>query len=102
GAAYLEFSWRSLGSILLSDIHPLRVLAALGIFALARPARCRHAVAVFAASSAALFVAALLQHKGFGYHFYPAVATSMVLLGLVAVTPNEASRPLLGATSRVL
>jgi hypothetical protein len=47
-------------------------------------------------------LAALVQQKGFGYHFYPGVAVAMVLLGLLALVRNDSRYPLLGATTRVL
>jgi hypothetical protein len=47
-----------------------------------------------AIGTASLLVAAALQRKGWWYHFYPSVATSLVLLGILLVRVS-AARPTL-------
>lgn len=102
GTTYLAFSRKPLTNILVRDIHPLTIVAALAVFPISRLAHYRRLGGVLASASGGLLLAALAQQKGFGYHFYPGVALAMALLGLIALVKNDPRYPIAGATSRVL
>jgi hypothetical protein len=102
GPTYLEFARKPMAHILVRDVHPLTIVAALAIYPLSRLARYRRLAGALASASAGLLLAALIQQKGFGYHFYPGVAVAMVLLGLFVLVKNDSRYPLAGATTRVL
>ncbi len=102
GTTYLAFSRKPLTNILVRDIHPLTIVAALATFAASRLTQFRRFAGVLASATGGLFLVAMAQHKGFGYHFYPGVAVGMVLLGLIVLVKNDPRYPIAGATSRVL
>lgn len=60
------------------------ILVAAGLFAAYRLRQSQHAplARVLAIATAAMYVALLLQGKGWGYHWYPVTALSIVLCGL--------------------
>jgi hypothetical protein len=85
---YYSFLSNSLQTTaLLGDGAQLPLLAVLAYVALRADAkgRRRGLWSVLAWATAALWLAAVLQHKGWRYHFYPALALSAILSGVMAV-----------------
>ena len=96
GPVYWDYVRRPLATILAGDLKPLTVLAALLYWPVARRLTARPRMADFLGiATAVLFVAVVLQHKGFGYHYYPAVGTGMLLvfLGLLGAGPRPPGMP---------
>jgi hypothetical protein len=83
---YLEFAPQPLSARLFGGFQAWTIWAALlcwvcgGRKALGQPYE-----AVLASAAASLLLAAVVQGKGFGYHYYPAFACAVALLVLVAV-----------------
>ena len=75
----------------LGEGAPLCLFALLTFAVLRRRAGHPEIWNVLAVAAAALFVSALVQGKGWRYHFYPSMSFSVVLLGVVWV---DARRPL--------
>jgi hypothetical protein len=91
-APYYAFLGNSLAVTALMGDGALLALAALcGFLALRRSAVHRELWDALFWVTLALYVSAVLQHKGWRYHFYPSMATGMVLLGLQAL---DLRRPL--------
>ena len=81
GSIYWEYGRRSLGALLGADLLPLTVLGALLLWpAVRRLTRYPELADALGISTAALFVAVVAQHKGFGYHYYPAIGAGLLLL----------------------
>ncbi len=90
---YWEYGRRSLGAVLGANLLPLTVLGSLLLWpAVRRLTRYPELADALGIATAALFAAVLLQHKGFGYHYYPAIGTGLLLL-LTGVLGGSA-RPL--------
>jgi hypothetical protein len=70
---------------LLGDGAQLPMLAFLGYLALRADAEHRLLWTTLAWSMAALWLAAVLQQKGWRYHFYPAMGLAVLLCGLMVV-----------------
>jgi hypothetical protein len=70
---------------LLGDGAQLPIIAMLAYFTLRADTERRFLWSVLAWATSALWLAAVLQHKGWRYHFYPALALSVILCGLMAV-----------------
>ncbi|HUF36793.1 MAG TPA: hypothetical protein VMN37_12635 [Gemmatimonadales bacterium] len=83
---------------LLGDGAVVPLAALLGYAALRRWARRPDLGMVLAAATAALYLSAVVQHKGWRYHFYPSIATGVLLLGLLAL---DLRRPVQGLAARV-
>ena len=86
GPVYWDYLRRPLGTILAGDLRPLTVLWSLLYWPLARRLSAhRRLVDVLGLATAGFMAAVVLQHKGFGYHYYPAIATGLllVILGLL-------------------
>jgi len=83
---------------LLGDGAALPLAALLGYAALRRSASRPVLWAVLAAAVAAFYLSAVLQHKGWRYHYYPAMATAMMLFGIMAV---DHRRPAVSLAARV-
>ena len=97
GGVYWDYVRRPLGTILAGDLKPITVLGALLFWPLARRLTSRARMAdVLGIATAALFAAVVLQHKGFGYHYYPAVATGslLVFLGLLGGGDRPPAAPI--------
>ena len=90
GAAYAEFSRGALAQLLLQHWYAIGALTALLLAILlgrsvARPSR----VTILSVAVAALLAAAVVQGKGFGYHYLPAMGFAvMLLLELVLAEPD--------------
>jgi hypothetical protein len=81
GSIYWEYGRRSVGAILGATLMPLTVLGSLLLWpAMRRLTRYPELADALGIATAALFAAVLLQHKGFGYHYYPAIGTGLLLL----------------------
>jgi hypothetical protein len=86
GTAYYRFMHNSLATTaLLGDGAQLPVIALVAYLGLRNESRHRAAWSVLAWATAALWLAAVLQHKGWRYHFYPALGLGFVLLGLIVL-----------------
>ena len=81
GSIYWEYGRRSLGAVLGGTLLPLTVLGSLLLWpAVRRLTRYPELADTLGIATAALFAAVVLQHKGFGYHYYPAIGTGLLLL----------------------
>jgi hypothetical protein len=81
GSIYWEYGRRSLGAVLGGTLLPLTVLGSLLLWpAVRRLTRYPELADALGIATAAIFAAVVLQHKGFGYHYYPAVGTGLLLL----------------------
>ncbi len=69
---------------LLGDGAPIGLFALLGFVALRGTGRRRELWTVLALATAGFYASALLQQKGWRYHFYPSLATGLVLIGVMA------------------
>lgn len=81
GAAYGEFNRERLGALLARDVHMWVVWLALALailFGRSVPAAGR--ITVYALAVLGLFGSAVLQGKGFGYHYFPAVGWAVIVL----------------------
>jgi hypothetical protein len=86
GGAYYQFMHNSLATTaLLGDGAQLPVVSLVAYLGLRSEARHRESWSVLACATAALWVAAVLQHKGWRYHFYPALCLGLLLLGLIVL-----------------
>jgi hypothetical protein len=85
-------------TMLLGDGAAVPLAALLGFVALRRWARHPELWSVLAAATVGLYLSAVLQQKGWRYHFYPSVATGVMLLGLMAL---DLRRPVEGLAARV-
>ena len=82
GAVYWDYVRRPLSTILAGSLSPLTVIGSLCLWPLTRRLTPHRGVAdVLGIATLGLFLAVILQHKGFGYHYYPALGTG--LLGLL-------------------
>jgi hypothetical protein len=88
---YLHFSTQELNALLLGDVLTWAVWVALacwvaggprGVSAFGQP--------ILAAAALAFLGAAVLQGKGFGYHYYPAFGCAVALLLVVAADRGSA------------
>ena len=77
---------------------PLCLIATLAYAALFRRLRHTHAASILILSMAASFLAGVLQGKGFTYHFYPASAFAVLLLGDIVL---DLVRPLVTPVERL-
>ena len=82
----------------LGDGAAIPIVAALAWTALHRSARTRPLWDVFVVATLALYFSAVLQHKGWRYHFYPSIATGLLLLGLITL---DVRRPVRAGVARV-
>jgi len=81
-----------LTTALLGDGAQLPLFALLGYMALRTDAGRRALWTTLAWSTAALWIAAVLQQKGWRYHFYPALSLAVVLCGLMLFDRRRAAR----------
>ncbi|HYC31628.1 MAG TPA: hypothetical protein VEB59_05020 [Gemmatimonadales bacterium] len=96
---YYEFLSNSLWfTAFLGDGAAIAIVAALGWIALHRSARTRPLWDVLLVATLALYLSAVLQHKGWRYHFYPSIATGLLLLGLITI---DARRPVQAGIARI-
>lgn len=84
---------------LLGDGAALPLTAGLAYLALRERSRHPHLWAVLMVAIVALYGSAVLQQKGWRYHFYPSMAVAVVLLGMMVVDRRRAAPT---ATSRIL
>jgi hypothetical protein len=95
---YYEFlSNTLLFTAVLGDGAVIPLAAGLTFVALRHLSRHPRLWAALMVSVVALYGSAVLQHKGWRYHFYPSMALGIVLLGLVAV---DRRRPVTTRTER--
>jgi hypothetical protein len=94
GTVYWKYGLRSLGTMLSGTIPPLTAIGVLALWPAARRLTRYPTLAdALGVSTAALLGAVLIQHKGFGYHFYPAIGAGLLLL--LAGLLGGSARPLL-------
>lgn len=78
---YRAFNRLPLAELLARDVHMWSVWFALGTALLFRRSiRARRRALVYGLATAGFFASAVAQGKGFGYHYYPAVGWSVILL----------------------
>jgi hypothetical protein len=99
GAAYGRFLYEPLGRLLLvSPSSALTLLAILAFVALRRDARHGWLWDLLLVVGVGTFLGGLLQFKGLEYHFYPAKACAILVLGLACL---DAAVPLKGLSARI-
>ncbi len=90
GSLYLSFFRASLlKTLLFGERSRLPLLAVLAFLALRHRCPNRDLLTGLALATLGLLAVATIQQKGWGYHFYPASAVGLVLLGSVAVTTER-------------
>lgn len=88
GPLYARFARQPLTILLFRDLQMWAVWAAAAAMLVAGTSLMRAARArVLLGASLALFAAAVSQGKGFGYHYYPALAFAVLTLLEVAASP---------------
>ncbi len=88
GALYRQFARQPLAVLLFRDVQMWVVWAALAATVIGgRGLPVHHRVRVLTGVALALFAAAVSQGKGFGYHYYPALAFAVLALLQLAATP---------------
>jgi hypothetical protein len=98
-APYYDFLSNShLATAFLGEGALLPVVAVLALLALSSTAHPTQLQSVLAWATAGLWIAAVLQHKGWRYHFYPAFALAFWLL---ALTYLNTPRPIQKLTARL-
>ena len=86
GAAYGRFLYDPPGRLLLtSPSSPVTLLSILAFVALRKKARHGPVWDLLLILGAGMFLGGLLQFKGLEYHFYPARACAILLLGVVCL-----------------
>ena len=91
GGLYAEYRTATLPRLVAGDFAALVILLALAILIAYRrllapsPAR-----SILLLATVGLYVGAMLQGKGFDYHYYPALATALLLLVMGAATVHSA------------
>ncbi len=96
GSVYWKYGLRALGTMLGATIPPLTVLGALALWPVVRRlTRYPSLTDALGIATATLFAAVILQHKGFGYHYYPAIGAGLLLLllGLLGGSARPLARP---------
>ena len=96
GTVYWDYVRRPLGTILAGDLRPLSVLWALGYWVVARRLTDQVRLAdVLGLATLGFMAAVVLQHKGFGYHYYPAIGSGLLLvfLGLLGGSRHGLTTP---------
>lgn len=96
GTVYWDYVRRPLGTILAGDLRPLSVLWALGYWVVARRLTDQVRLAdVLGLATLGFMLAVVLQHKGFGYHYYPAIGSGLLLafLGLLGGSRRPLTPP---------
>ena len=90
GGLYAEFSRGTLADLLFGHLYATCTFATLcTVVATAASIRRRAAITVLSVSAAALYGCAVVQGKGFGYHYLPAYGLAvMAALELVTAEPN--------------
>ena len=79
--AYRTFNQQSFGTLLTRDVHMWAIWFALGAAVLfGRELPNRKRILVLALATAGLGASAVLQRKGFGYHYFPAVGFGVILM----------------------
>ncbi len=83
GGVYWDYLRRPLRRVLAGDLLPLTVLGSVLFWPLARRLTGHpRLVDVLGIATVTLFASVVLQHKGFGYHYYPALGTGLLLVSL--------------------
>jgi hypothetical protein len=81
GSTYWDYARRSLGTVVGVGVPPLTILGSLVLWPVVRrQTRYPELADTLGIATAVLFATVVLQHKGFGYHYYPAVGTGLLLL----------------------
>lgn len=93
GGTYWGWEHRSLSRLFAEGPELVFACLALLAYAAARNNVARTGLTdATAAVTAGFFAAALVQAKGFNYHYYPVSAGATLLLGFVALDPRRAAR----------
>jgi len=80
-AVYWDYVRRPIGTILGGTLSPLTVVASLLLWPVSRYlTRYRALADVLGIATLGFLGAVVLQHKGFGYHYYPSLGTGLLLL----------------------
>ena len=94
GGAYARYRAEGAAEVLAGRFEPLVALLTVGIYlAYRRVIEPRALGGVLALAVAGSLAGAVLQGKGFDYHYYPALALACVLLGVVALAPPPLPDP---------
>lgn len=102
GGAYQQFASRSTFAILTQDSLPLSVLAALVAYlGFRQTVREKVLADILGLAAAGFLLAVLLQGKGFGYHYIPAIGMAILLLMVMLGRRADGSPPLMRATAVV-
>jgi hypothetical protein len=92
GSTYDTFARKNLMTLVLHSVEAVCSIGALLAYGLVRPTlRFREAGDVLALATGAFLFVALVQGKGFSYHYYP-VSACTLLLAAVALVGQEPSR----------
>jgi hypothetical protein len=92
GPLYAEFSRATVAELAFRHPYALTIIAALGVAVLFRAApSVTSRAGILWWTTAALFLSALAQWKGFGYHYLPAYGFSIMLLIDLAVSTTTTS-----------
>jgi hypothetical protein len=99
GGPYYDYLSNSLlVTALLGDGAPIPLVACLAYVAMRHTSRHPRLWTLLLVATVALYLSAVLQHKGWRYHYYPSMATGLLLLGCILA---DARRPLQAPLERV-
>lgn len=94
GPAYAKFMNASrIHAFLINPAAPLVLFSLLAYAALRRSTARVVPWGLLASATAAAYAAGVLQHKGFRYHYYPAFALAMILVGWIAAARHGRGGP---------
>jgi hypothetical protein len=103
GGVYWDYLRRPLDIMLLHGLIPLTVVGSLLLWPLTRRLTRYSVLAdLLGISTLGLLGAVVLQHKGFWYHYYPALGTGLLALLLGLLGGASPAAPWLRVTSRSL
>lgn len=102
GPAYTRFMRRSfLDVTIMAPAAPLVLFALLAFVARRRSAGPTATCSLLAAAMVGAYASAALQHKGFTYHYSPALALAFTLLVSIAASPSSRQSWITGAYLRL-
>ncbi len=85
GSTYFRYLTNGVAlTVITGDGTAIGLFALLAYLALRPTSRRRELWTALAVATAGFYVSALIQHKGWRYHFYPSLASGLVLIGVMA------------------